>query len=160
MLGGLGRPGQSGPVYQEELCDRFIEGIGNRDFKNYLKLEMRKMKVPTLDSLVQLATIYESVVGSPDRVRRPSQDEGYDSDRGRSDYAPRNEYGIQNYGYSRVNYSDRTGYPYRNNGYRQPQYDNFGSNNKPEQKSQIICHNCNGIGHIASRCPLNFQRSR
>jgi hypothetical protein len=52
------------------------------------------MKCPTLDMLVQLATTYESVVGSPDHVRRPSQADGYnsDTDGDRIKYSPQNNY--------------------------------------------------------------------
>ncbi|XP_060585284.1 uncharacterized protein LOC132741186 [Ruditapes philippinarum] len=151
MLGGLGRPGQNGPLYQEELCDRFIDGIGNRDFKNFLKLEMRKMKCPTLDMLVQLATTYESVVGSPDRVRRPSQADGYDSDtdRDRIKYSPQNNYDSRNSVYSN-----------RDSRYRPINYNYRTNDGNRGQNSQIICHKCKEIGHIATRCPLNFQRSR
>jgi hypothetical protein len=128
-LAGLGYPGQQGTLLDEIICNQFIEGIGNYDFKNYLRLEMEKINPVTLEALLKLAQSYESVMNpfQPNRAQARSQD--YYSQDHKLDLQSDNQFRSQ----------DKNRYPERD-------------------IRRIVCYHCQKEGHVATRCPENSNR--
>ena len=70
-------PNERGPIYHRLIVEQFIEGIGNKDYKNYLQLNLKMCKENDrglLQEVLKYAHNDEAVMGKPDRVRKPYED--------------------------------------------------------------------------------------
>ena len=114
-----------------------MDGIGNRECKNYLQLNLNMCKETEsglLHEVLKFADNFESVMGQPERARKPYNE-------------------MANTIQQNQNYQSET--KYRNESRREHTYNR--PNNDRRGLSKIICFRCGHEGHIASRCPTNEQ---
>ena len=136
-------PNERSNIYHRLIVDQFIEGISNRDCKQYLQLNLNLCKESD-SSLVQevlkYAHNYESVVGSTDRIRKPYDDHTANAIKQQSnDSRPRD--------------------PPQHNP-KKGKSKSEGQGEGRREPSRIICYKCQEEGHIASRCPKNQQNKQ
>ena len=130
-------PNERGSIYYRLIVEQFVDGIGNRECKNYLQLNLNMCKETEsglLHEVLKFAHNFESVMGQPERARKPYNE-------------------TANAIYQNQNYRSETNYrneSRREHTYNRPNYDRRGL-------SKIICFRCGQEGHIASRCPTNEQ---
>lgn len=133
-------PTEKGTIYHRLIVEQFIEGIGNKECKNYLQLNLnicQETDSGLIQEVLKYAHNYESVMGNSDRIRKPSE-ETANALKQNANNQPRPL--MQNAPYN------RGGYPNGNSSWNR------------RGSSPIICFRCSGEGHIASRCPLNEQK--
>ncbi|MEW8547986.1 MAG: hypothetical protein AB2693_31150 [Candidatus Thiodiazotropha sp.] len=124
-------PNEKGEIYYRLITEQFIEGLNNRECKNYLKLNLNVCQSNTsglIQEVLKYAHNYESVMGRSDQMQKPFQE-------------PTN-----------VINPESESRP-QNNSYRSNQQGN-------RIPRKIICHYCQGEGHIKSRCPLKEQHDQ
>lgn len=128
-------PNERGSIYHRLIVEQFVEGIGNRECKNYLQLNLNMCKetdISLVQEVLKYAHNFESVMGGPDRVRKPYEE------RPTNMFKPSQNDANQQYRPVRTHDNNQ------NEGRRGP--------------SKIICFKCRKEGHIASRCPLNQEQ--
>ena len=153
-------PKEQGDLYHQLICDQFVQGIRNRECKEFLQLELSKSKSrghKLVQEILGLAHSFEAIRGQLDRPRKPNvdYDRPYDYARvldygnspyhGRSDYARSRDYGQSNYprsnDYGQNNYPRSHDYgqsnPPRSHDYSPSQYPRlhaYGQNNHPRSR--------------------------
>ena len=136
-------PNERSNIYHRLIVDQFIEGISNRDCKQYLQLNLNLCKESD-SSLVQevlkYAHNYESVTGGMDRVRKPYEDKTTNAITQQSNQQ-NNEH------------TSRAPPQNNSNGKRGKNKNDQGEGRQEPSKS--ICFKCKEEGHIATRCPQN-----
>lgn len=124
-------PNEKGEIYYRLITEQFIEGLNNKECKNYLKLNLNMCQANAsglIQEVLKYAHNYESVMGRSDQIQKPFHE-------------PTN-----------VVKQEQDSRP-KNNNYRSNQQ----SNRTPRK---IICHYCQGEGHIMSRCPFKEQHDQ
>ena len=126
-------PSERSSIYHRLIVDQFIEGIGNRDCKQYLQLNLNLYKEndsSLIQEVLKYAHNYESVMGSCDRIRKPYEDNN-------TNVIKPNDTSLRDQKNGKGN----------SNGHKEGR----------REPSKIICFKCAQEGHIATRCPLNQQ---
>ncbi|MEW8548167.1 MAG: hypothetical protein AB2693_32085 [Candidatus Thiodiazotropha sp.] len=129
-------PNERNSIYHRLIVDQFIEGIGNRDCKQYLQLNLNLFKEndsSLIQEVLKYAHNYESVMGSCDQIRKPYEDNTANA----------------------INPNDPSSRDQKNS-----KGNPNGQKEGRREPSKIICFKCRQEGHIATRCPLNQQNNQ
>jgi hypothetical protein len=146
---------------ETHIIDQFIYGLGDVDLRKHVQFNHPS----TIDKAIALAVEYESFVGKCDEVRKPNMNRvRFDE----SSYRPQESVDkvdiaklvrdeIQRTLGSRNFTANPQEYRPRVNEF-QPSHTPIQAHVGSDRRSQIVCHNCKTVGHIAPRCPLHVNR--
>lgn len=122
-------PNEKGEIYYRLIIEQFMDGINNKECKNYLRLNLNMCQTTDnglIQEVLKYAHNYESVMGRSDQIQKPNNDTTnavrQDNDSKTKQQNTKQYQGNKNQG----------------NNYQR----------------KIICFHCSAEGHIASRCPL------
>lgn len=134
-------PTEKGEIYHRLIVEQFIDGIGSKECKNYLQLNLnlcQETESKLIQEVLKYAHNYESVMGRADHVRKPYE--------GNANTFRQNDETRPKTPSQRPSQVSRTEHQSGNRHQRNP--------------SKIVCYHCSGEGHIASRCPLKQEQEK
>jgi hypothetical protein len=129
-------PYDKGPIFQAFVIERFLDGLGNPEWVEKIREYMYFNQADTIDKIAHRARYLEFLQKTSTKIKKPTAEAAFDQ---RQVFPTANEFKFE---------------PQRAS-------DNQNKNNQPNHnsqtenqgnRSQIVCHRCGKIGHIAPRC--------